>query len=95
LVARVYEDIFGYFFGGFRFFRGFLGPVKFGFINSLSYLCYINPQILVKIFDYHDEFIILSSYEKRDGNPGNILESPYLVINNLMKKGKNNLPVFF
>jgi hypothetical protein len=27
--------------------------------------------------------------------PGNTLESPYLVINNLMRKRKNKLPMFF
>jgi hypothetical protein len=69
LVARVYEDVFGYFLGFLGFWgRGF-GPVKFKFINSPSCFCDINPQKLIKIFGYHNEFIILSSYEKRDGNP--------------------------
>lgn len=60
---RMFLDFF------FGFFRGFLGSVKFGFINIPSSLCDINLQRLVKIFGYHDEFIILPSYEERDGNP--------------------------
>lgn len=66
--------------------KGFLGPFVWGFgsVSSSPSICGINLQILVKIPDYHDEFIL--HIRTRIETLGNKLKSPYVKLCTIFEK---------